>query len=198
MRNIRAIAKRSPSFLKQLHHNGTLSLACLGLTVTSTCCSGFHCLQSFVQANLLRKPINGHDYNTGNYLCDGIYPPWATFVKTISKPRDNKKCHSAQKHEGARKNVEREFGVLHARFAVVRGLAKLWDGETLWEVMTSCVIMHTMIVDDEGEGVPQGLEFQEMGDPVQLSEQNQVTFDYFLQMHQHITIAEPMSSFRMI
>ena len=32
--------------------------------------------------------VDGHEYNMGNYLVDGIYPPWASFVSTISNPVD--------------------------------------------------------------------------------------------------------------
>ena len=74
--------------------------------------------------------------------------------------------------------------MLQACFTVVHGPVKQWDPVTLWEVMTCCVIMHTMIVEDEGEDGARGLEFKNMGDPIQLSHQNTATFDEFVQMHQ--------------
>lgn len=63
-------------------------------------------------------------------------------------------------------DVERTFEVLQARFALVREPAKPWDSETLWETMTTCVIIDTMIVEDVSEGVRHGLKFQEMRDPI--------------------------------
>ena len=47
--------------------------------------------------------INGHQYNKGYYLADGIYPQWSTFVKTISNPQGEKRNRFAQIQESARK-----------------------------------------------------------------------------------------------
>ena len=66
--------------------------------------------------------INGHDYTMGYYLVDGIYPPWSTFVKTSPAPQGRKRSLFATTQESTRKDVERAFGVLQARFAIVVGL----------------------------------------------------------------------------
>ena len=67
--------------------------------------------------------VNGNDYTMRYYLANGIYPKWATFVKTIPSPKGNKQIHFAKSQESARKDVEQAFGVLQARFAIVRGPA---------------------------------------------------------------------------
>ena len=63
--------------------------------------------------------VNVHEYKIGYYLLDGIYPKWATFVKTIPLPQGQKKKLFAERQESVRKDVERAFGVLQARFAIV-------------------------------------------------------------------------------
>ncbi|XP_050259469.1 uncharacterized protein LOC126704472 [Quercus robur] len=84
-----------------------------------------------------------------NNCPNGIYPSWATFVKTILAPQDRKRQHFASAQEAVRKDVERAFGVLQARFAIVRGPTRFFHLETLKDIMMACIILHNMIVEDE-------------------------------------------------
>ena len=63
--------------------------------------------------------VNGHEYKIGYFLSDGIYPKWATFVKTIPLPQGPKAKLFAQRQETVRKDVERAFGILQDRLAIV-------------------------------------------------------------------------------
>ena len=85
-------------------------------------------------------------------------------MKTISEPRGNKQSHFATMQEAARKDVERAFGVLQARWGIVRSAAMMWESETLWQLMICCVILHNMIVEDEGDGVAQTHDFEAPGE----------------------------------
>ncbi|XP_010692518.2 uncharacterized protein LOC104905625 [Beta vulgaris subsp. vulgaris] len=93
--------------------------------------------------------VNGNQYDKGYYLTDGIYPNWATFIQSVTCPQTLKDKLFAQHQEGARKDVERAFGVLQSRFAIVRRPSLAWDEEILNDIMLSCIIMHNMIVEDE-------------------------------------------------
>ncbi|XP_073153502.1 uncharacterized protein [Henckelia pumila] len=85
----------------------------------------------------------------GYYLANGIYPKWSAIVQRIHDPRGPKKKYFAMKQESCRKDVERAFGVLQSRFAIVASPARGWKKRHLHDIMTSCIIMHNMIIEDE-------------------------------------------------
>ena len=93
---------------------------------------------------------NGNRHDMGYYLADGIYPRWPVFVKTIRQTSDEKKAYFAQRQESARKDVERAFGVLQSRWAAIKGPTRLWDVGCVSQIMYACIILHNMIVEDEG------------------------------------------------
>ncbi|XP_048611755.1 uncharacterized protein LOC125586024 [Brassica napus] len=83
------------------------------------------------------------------YLNDGIYPNWATFIQSIRLPQGPKAELFAERQESTRKDVERAFGVLQSRFAIVKNPVLLWDKEKIGRIMRTCVILHNMIVENE-------------------------------------------------
>ena len=87
------------------------------------------------RAPAVNYSINGDDYTMGYYLANGIYPQWSTFVKTIPRPLGAKIKLFAKAQEAYRKDVERAFGVLQTRFAIVRGPARFFYHETLQDIM---------------------------------------------------------------
>ncbi|KAG7594015.1 Harbinger transposase-derived protein [Arabidopsis thaliana x Arabidopsis arenosa] len=93
--------------------------------------------------------IQGQEYTMGYYIADGIYPKWSTIVQTISDPQSPKKQLFAARQESCRKDVERAFGVLQSKFAIITGAARYWKKEVLHDIMTACIIMHNMIIEDE-------------------------------------------------
>ena len=106
--------------------------------------------------------INGHDYTMRYYLADGIYSQWSTFVKTILAPLETKKKHFARVQETCRKDVKCAFGILQARFSIVRGPARFWNEATLNDIMNACIILHNMIIEDDCDpnGVQQGGDYE--------------------------------------
>ena len=104
------------------------------------------------RAPKVKFKVNNHTYRMAYYLTDGIYPNWSTFIQSIPLPQGPKAEKFAEKQESARKDVERAFGVLQSRFAIVRNPALQWDKERIGKVMIACVILHNMIVEDERDG----------------------------------------------
>ena len=92
---------------------------------------------------------NNDNQNFNNYSNYGTNPKWAAFVKTIKSPVLQKHKLFAQHQEAVRKDVERAFGVLQARFAFIRKPCLIWDDRFMGKIMKACIIIHNMIVEDE-------------------------------------------------
>jgi hypothetical protein len=75
--------------------------------------------------------IMNNEYTMGYYLTDGIYPDWTTLVKSIKEKNGQtitkKDSTFSKAQEAARKDIERAFGILQARFVIVWGPARFWD-----------------------------------------------------------------------
>jgi hypothetical protein len=132
--------------------------------------------------------VMNNEYSMGYYLTDGIYPEWATLVKAIKEkngvPLTRKEANFTKAQEKARKDIERAFGVLQARFAIVRGPARFWDKKTLENIMKCCVILHNMILEDE-RGLNLPCFYDNVGTRVQ-PERNPDRVEAFLEAHRAI------------
>ena len=101
--------------------------------------------------------VNGHMYKLAYYLTDGIYPKWSTFIQSITLPQCPKQELFAKVQEATRKDVERAFGVLQARFAIVKNPVKTLDKAKISKIMRACIILHNMIVENVRDGY--GIQF---------------------------------------
>ncbi|GKE02049.1 ALP1-like protein [Tanacetum coccineum] len=56
-------------------------------------------------------------------------------------------------HEAARKDVERAFGVLKKKWAILASPARAYIKEKLANIMYTCIILHNMIIKDRKESI---------------------------------------------
>ena len=121
------------------------------------------------------------------YLANGIYPKWSTIVQTIHQPQGRKKKYFAMKQESCRKDVERAFGVLQSRFEIVAGPARFWSKNVLHDIMTACIIMHNMIIEDERNLDAPIQEAREAPTPeVEMVVDENIRFHQFIARHRQI------------
>ncbi|KAI3520786.1 hypothetical protein L1887_10238 [Cichorium endivia] len=97
--------------------------------------------------------VNNVTYKRGYYLTDGIYPEYSVFVKSWSHPNDEKRLRFKAVQEGARKDIERAFGVLKKRFNIIYNPARTWDDRKIKSLMYACIILNNMILEYEGKAI---------------------------------------------
>nr|XP_043638204.1 uncharacterized protein LOC122609213 [Erigeron canadensis] len=85
--------------------------------------------------------VNGEQFTKGYYLADGIYPEWATFVKSFKCPMEPKTTKFKRYQEAARKDVERAFRVLQGRWEIIARPARPYSTNKIKRIMLCCVIL---------------------------------------------------------
>jgi hypothetical protein len=93
--------------------------------------------------------VNGNTYDVPYWLADGIYPNHHCFVKSSPNSASRKHQLFSAEQEKKRKDVERAFGILQARFHVLTVPCRLWSRDAMRSVIKCCVILHNMIIDYE-------------------------------------------------
>lgn len=93
--------------------------------------------------------VNGNKYSRPYWLADGIYPQLSIFVTGFAVPNTPIDKNFTYWQESIRKDIERAFGVLQARWGILTKPARQWHREYLDAVLECCVVLHNMIVEDE-------------------------------------------------
>ena len=122
----------------------------------------------------IKWTCNGKERDYTYFLADGIYPRWKIFAKPIQKPTTSKNKNYTKRQEAARKDVERAFGVLQARFQILQRPARVWTSQKMDLIIKACIILHNMVVADSGYNiaveVPRHLTLDAADDVVQVDE----------------------------
>ena len=99
--------------------------------------------------------ILDEEFTGAYFLADGIYPGYALFMKSVGHPRTRKEKLFAKFQEGCRKDVERAFGRMLAKWHILGSAARSWYLVYLKRVWRACFILHNMTIRDSqklGEG----------------------------------------------
>jgi hypothetical protein len=102
------------------------------------------------EAGVVPYYIPGEDqpFHKTFLLVDGAYPKYCRFVRTINPPITQEEKNFSRWQEGARKDIERAFGVLQCRFKAMCTpiLSSSMVGAT--NLTACCIILHNMGVSD--------------------------------------------------
>ena len=100
------------------------------------------------EKNVVPYEIAGEEFDKCFLLTDGIYPKFSRFVKANKHPIDPAERRFTAWQESARKDIERGFGVLKAKFQFVSRPIMLRELDLIANRMATCLILHNMCVRD--------------------------------------------------
>lgn len=104
------------------------------------------------EAGVVPYKILDKEFNKLFILVDGIYPRYSRFVRGFKEPTTERQKRYCGWQEGARKDIERAFGVLQAKFQYICRPMNLWDLKDIAARVGTCMILHNMCVSDRVMG----------------------------------------------
>ena len=104
------------------------------------------------EAGVVPYNIAGSNFSRLFVLVDGIYPKYSRFVRGFKEPTNQAEQYYTRWQEGARKDVERAFGVLQAKFQFIARPIHLHHLKDIANRVASCIILHNMCVADRVMG----------------------------------------------
>jgi hypothetical protein len=103
-------------------------------------------------ASVVPFNINGEKFDKLFVLVDGIYPRYSRFVKGIKEPLTNQESRYTSWQEGARKDIERDFGVLKGKYQYVSRPIQMLNMISIANRLATCLMLHNMAVSDRVMG----------------------------------------------
>ncbi|XP_025675601.1 uncharacterized protein [Arachis hypogaea] len=93
--------------------------------------------------------INGDNYTMGYYLANDIYPEWATFVKSFSKPQEGETQVICTIPRKAKKRCGASIRSIASTLCNYMWSSLLLEKKKLANIMRTCIILHNMIFEDK-------------------------------------------------
>ncbi|PLW38367.1 hypothetical protein PCASD_10547 [Puccinia coronata f. sp. avenae] len=92
--------------------------------------------------------INQKQFQSAYYLCNGIYPSWGSFIKSIPNASDLATKHFNSVQEAFQKDIERAFGSLQSKWHILTSPIHNWYQDDIEQIVLCCIILHNMMVEE--------------------------------------------------
>jgi len=100
------------------------------------------------EAAVVPFKIEEEEFNKVYFLVDGIYPSYSRFVRGVKLPSSQREKKFTSWQEGARKDVERAFGVMKNTWQFLDRPILLHDLKDISNRVVSCLLLHNILVTD--------------------------------------------------
>jgi Plant transposon protein len=104
------------------------------------------------EAGVVPYSLDGESFGKLFVMVDGIYPNYSRFVKVNRHPIMEAEKQFTAWQEHVRKDIERAFGVLQAKFQIVAKPLHAFNLNQISDTVNCCLILHNMCVEERVMG----------------------------------------------